>query len=259
MTGADAVFEKVLTDRVAAAAVDQVEGLIVAGVLRPGGKLPGERELAERLDISRPKLREALEILRARGLIETRPGDGAYVADLIGAALAPPMVELLGRRPEALRDFLEYRRETDGYAARLAATRAAASDHAAIRDVLARMEAAHAARAPDREARLDLEFHMTIVEAAHNAILLHVTRSIYDLVAQGVLYNRGAFYDREPARRALLDQHRAIAGAVLSGDGAGAAAAAAAHIDHVARTLAITEDAERREDLAARRSRARGA
>ncbi|NCO16711.1 MAG: GntR family transcriptional regulator, partial [Alphaproteobacteria bacterium] len=115
------VFEQVAVEGVARAVIDQVEGLIVAGVLRSGQKMPAERELAETLGVSRPKLREALADLEARGLIVTRHGDGTYVANLTGAALSAPMVELFARHPQAFFDYLEYRRESEGFAAFLAA------------------------------------------------------------------------------------------------------------------------------------------
>jgi GntR family transcriptional repressor for pyruvate dehydrogenase complex len=253
MTAREALFETVDVDGVAEAVIAQVEKLIVAAVLRSGQKLPAERELAERLGVSRQKLREALAVLEARGLIVARQGDGTYVAALTGAALAPAMVDLFARHPQAFGDYLEFRRETEGFAAHLAARRATESDHAVLRGLVARMEAAHADPDPSEEARLDVAFHAAVVDAAHNAMLAHVMASIYELMARGVFYNRGFLHDFRDGRERLLEQHRAIARAILARDPAGAAEAAEAHNDHVRASFAAAAAVDGRERIARKR------
>lgn len=247
------VFERVDVDGVAKAVIDQVEGLIVAGVLRSGQKMPAERELAERLGVSRPKLREALAQLEARGLITTRHGDGTYVADLTGAALSPAMVELFARHPQAFFDYLEFRRETEGFAAFLAARRATDADRAILSRIVAEMESAHAESDPTREADIDVDLHIAVVDAAHNALLNHMMASIYALMMRGVFYNRDALYGHEGARTRLLEQHKAIADAILARDPDRAAAAAEAHIDFVQMSFRSDDVQQERERIARKR------
>lgn len=249
----DEVFEAVDVDGVADAVVGQVERLIVSAVLRSGQKLPAERDLADRLGVSRQKLREALAVLEARGLIVARHGDGTYVAALTGAALAPAMVDLFARHPQAFEDYLEFRRETEAFAAQLAALRATDSDHALLGGIMARMEAAHADPDPSEEARIDVAFHAAVVDAAHNAMLAHVMASVYDLMARGVFYNRGFLYERAGGRDRLLEQHRAIAAAILRRDPDAAAAAAEAHLDHVRASFRAASAVADRERLARKR------
>jgi GntR family transcriptional repressor for pyruvate dehydrogenase complex len=249
----DAVFEAVDVNGVADAVVWQVERLIVSAVLRSGQKLPAERDLAERLGVSRQKLREALEALETRGLVVARHGDGTYVAALTGAALAPAMVDLFARHPQAFGDYLEFRRETEAFAAHLAALRATESDHARLEGIVARMEAAHADRDPAEEARIDVALHAAIVDAAHNAMLAHVMASVYDLMARGVFYNRGFLYTHQGGRDRLLEQHRAIAAAILRRDPDAASAAAEAHIDHVRASFRTATAVADRERLARKR------
>jgi len=239
-------FEPVGIGRVADAVVERIEQLIVSGVLQPGRKLPPERELAEALDVSRPKLREALHRLEAEGLLEIRRSDGAFVRPLSGPVLSPPMVALCTRHPAAFQDFLEYRREQEALAARYAASRATPEDHAAIGAAAESMERHAGASALDEMARVDLDFHMAVIEAAHNAMLLHVMRSMYDLMARGVFARRDRLYRSAETRGALIAQHRRIADAVLAREPGEAAAAAAAHIDFVAAAFREAEaDSER--------------
>jgi len=227
------LFEPVVVDTVSEAVITQIETLLVDGVLRSGQRLPPERELAERLGVSRLKLRDALEKLEARGLVVARHGDGTYVAALIGTALSPAMLELFARHPTAFVDFLEFRRETEGYAAFLAAQRATETDRAIIQRIVDAMRVASAEIDAKREADLDVRLHGAIVDAAHNAILSHMMASIYDLMARGVFYNRDFLYRRADGRERMLEQHVAIAEAVLGQYSERAAAAAEAHLDFV--------------------------
>ena len=82
-------FQKVQPERLSQGIVRQIELLILRGILRPGERLPSERALSERMDVSRPSLREALADLQERGLLTTRPNAGVYVADVLGSAFAP--------------------------------------------------------------------------------------------------------------------------------------------------------------------------
>ena len=78
------LFEKITHNRTADAVTEQIELLILQGILRPGDRLPGERELSGQVDVSRPILREALKALEERGLLVSRHGEGTFVADLMG-------------------------------------------------------------------------------------------------------------------------------------------------------------------------------
>lgn len=84
-------FEKIEPEKAANAIIHQIEKLIMRGVLHPGERLPSERDLAAKFEVSRPTLRDALSKLEESGLIVTRPGAGAYVAQVLGSAFSPPV------------------------------------------------------------------------------------------------------------------------------------------------------------------------
>ncbi|MGG7566437.1 FCD domain-containing protein [Rhodovulum sp. DZ06] len=246
-------FAPVAPERISAAVIRQVEELILQGVLRPGERLPPERELAAALDVSRPTLREALAELERRGLVRTRRGAGVYVAEVLGSAFAPPLIELFATHDLALYDYLAFRRDLEGMAAERAAVQATPSDRAAIAAAFARMEAAHAARAHDEEARRDADFHMAVVEAAHNVVMLHMMRSMFELLRRGVFYNRDKLFSLAATREALLAQHRAIRDAVVEGRPEAAKAAVEAHLDYVAAQMREVGRRDRLEAVAALR------
>ena len=109
------VFEPIENDSVADSVVHQIESMIVNGILREGTRLPSERALAERLKVSRPKLREALKFLENAGLLIVKQGERSEIAALTGSAMTPAFQELYARHPSALFDFLEYRREQEAF------------------------------------------------------------------------------------------------------------------------------------------------
>lgn len=246
-------FRKVLPEKLSASVVRQVEQLILRGILRPGERLPAERDLAERLGVSRPSLREAIAELSAAGLLVARAGAGIFVAEVLGSAFSPALVRLFAAHDEAVADYIAFRRDIEGLAADRAARLGSDTDLQVVDAVFARMEAAHARRDPADEAGLDAQFHMAIIEASHNVIMLHMLRSMFDLLQQGVFYNRQMMFRSRMTRGQLLDQHRAIRDALLARDPAAARAAVEAHLDFVAQALADQGRAARNEEVARQR------
>lgn len=226
-------FQKIQPERIAVSIRRQIESLILRGILRPGERLPSERDLAAQLDVSRPSLREALGQLEKVGLIETRAGAGAFVAEVLGSAFAPPLVRLFSTHSEALFDYLSFRRDLEGLAAERAATEASDTDLKVISAIFLRMEAAHEKRSPREEAALDADFHMAIVEAAHNVVMLHMMRSMFEMLKAGVFYNRQTLFAMRTTRHGLLTQHRTIHDAVTARDPQAARAAIEAHLDFI--------------------------
>lgn len=249
------MFRRIVHDRTADAVVRQIEDLILEGVLRAGDRLPPERELSAELDVSRPILRDALKLLEGRGLLRSRHGEGSFVAGITGTVFDRPMVELVRRHPRAVADYLEFRRDVEGLAAAHAAERATAADHAILDRLLEAMTAAHDAADPEAEAQLDVEFHTAIIEAAHNIVLLHVMRSSYQLMAEGVFQNRHRLYANPDWRQALLEQHGAIHAALKARRPEAARCAAEAHIRFVEEALRAIGENAAREEVAALRLR----
>lgn len=227
----------------------QIETLVLEGVLRVGDKLPGERELSRRFDVSRPVLREAIKQLETRGLVVTRHGGGTFVADVIGDVFSPVMLELIARHPKATHDYLEYRRDVEGIAAAYAAERATEHDKALLADIMRRMEAAHADDDTREEAEIDIEFHNAVCESAHNLLLMHALRSCYRVLANGVFFSRALVYGLPGARDELLKQHRAVHDAIIAGDPAAAKRAAEAHMEFVEKYSLEAERAKSRETV----------
>jgi GntR family transcriptional regulator, transcriptional repressor for pyruvate dehydrogenase complex len=246
-------FQKVQTERLSQSVLRQIELLILRGILRAGERLPAERELAERMGVSRPSLREAVADLEARGLLVTRPGAGIFVADVLGSAFSPALIRLFADHAEAAFDVLSFRRDMEGLAAERAARLGSDTDLEVIATIFRRMEAAHLRRDATEEADLDTGFHMAIFDASHNVILLHMMRSMYDLMRQGVFYNRQQMFRSRGTRGTLLEQHRAIHDAILRRDPVSARAAVDVHLGYIETVLGDQVQADRNETVARQR------
>jgi len=246
-------FQKVQPEKLSTAVTRQIELLILRGILRPGERLPSERELSERLGVSRPSLREAIAALQDKGLLTTKAGAGIYVADVLGSAFSEALVKLFASHDEAVFDYISFRRDMEGLAAERATRLASDTDLKVIQTIFDKMVTAHSKRDPADEARLDADFHLAIIEASHNVVMLHMMRSMYQLLREGVFYNRRIMFKQRTTRDTLLDQHRAINDALQGRDPVAARKAVEAHLDYVRASLSDQQKAEQNEQIALQR------
>ena len=241
-------FQKVQPEKISASVVRQIEQLILRGILSPGERLPAERELAERLGVSRPSLRDAISELQDRGLLASRAGSGVFVADVLGSAFSPALIQLFASHHEAVFDYLSFRRDMEGLAAERAARLGSDYDLQVIQACFDKMEAAHtpspSPTMSEEDANLDAQFHSAIIDASHNVVMLHMMRSMFDLLREGVFYNRKIMFHQHTSRSVLLEQHRAINAALQARDPIAARAAVETHLDYVQQALSDHQKAE---------------
>lgn len=243
-------FQRIQPEKLSHSVVRQIELLLLRGILRPGERLPAERELAEKLGVSRPSLRDATAELQARGLLTARAGAGLFVAELLDSAFSDSLINLFAQHDEALFDYISFRRDLEGMSAERAARFGSEMDLKVIDTIYRKMEAAHLKRDPTEEATLDAEFHLSIVEASHNIIMLHMMRAMFNLLHQGVFYNRQMIFRQRATRDDLLEQHKAINTAVQQRDPAAARLAAHAHLDFVQQIMSDMKRSEHNEAVA---------
>ena len=236
----------------AQATVRHIEDLILEGSLRSGDPLLPEREMALRLDVSRPTLRRGLKILEDKGLIETDAGGTRRIAPL-ATSLTDPLIELMSTGGRVIDDYLELRGTLEGMAAGLAATRASDIDRQSLTRCVERIEAAHEKADARDEAEADVDLHLAIYEASHNIVLLQIMRALSGMLREGVFHNREKLYSRNEVRDVLRLQHRAIYDAVMARDPVAAARAAEDHMLYTRRALNEIAAAEARLDISLRR------
>ena len=223
-------LKRTLSDQLA----DDLGQEIVRGSLRPGDALPSEEVLLARFGVSRTVLREALQVLAAKGLLEARPRRGTSVRPYSAwSQLDPVLLEWHARLPAdhpMLRQLMEVRRIVEPSAAALAARRAGSDDRERIASAYTGMEAA--GRDVEAFIRSDLEFHTAILEASGNQFLLPLAHAIRaTLWASLRVTNPNA----EENRMVSLPLHAAILKAILEGDADAAAATMKSHLDDTGR------------------------
>jgi GntR family transcriptional repressor for pyruvate dehydrogenase complex len=229
-----------------------LEDLILEGSLRPGEALLAEREMALRLEVSRPTLRQSLKKLEDKGLIIAAPDGGRTVAPLL-TSVTDPLMNLIATRPEMVDNYLELRENLERMAASLAAERASDLDRKTLRACVDRIAAAHAQTDPRAEAEADVDLHLAVYEASHNVVLLQIMRALSAMLRQGVFLNRDKLYAIADVRSVLRDQHIAIAQGILDRNPQAAGDAAANHMVYTRRVLGEIAMAEGRLELSLRR------
>lgn len=218
-----------LSERIA----EQLESMILDGSLQPGDRLPAERTLAERLEVSRPSLREGIQKLISKGLLFTRPGGGTFVKNSVATNFNDPMVAMFRENPEYRFDVLEIRHALEGNAAFYAALRATDEDKIKIRKNFDNMIKLHGSKDPMDEARADAAFHLSIVEASHNLVLLHVMRGLFELLQNSITHNLDKLYTIPRVFDPLSAQHKSLMEAVIEGRPEEAREAAQHHLAFV--------------------------
>ena len=156
--------------------IDNIRQMIASGELKAGQKLPSERELAEKFNVSRVPIREALKILEYMGVLDSSPGDGTYVKNTSAQNLVTKLNFSFTATADTIRDLVELRIVLETFAAYHAAQRRTDEDIAEIRQLLQDMRAAKKNNDGSPEAVQKLRayshgFHRGIVKAAHNVVL----------------------------------------------------------------------------------------
>ncbi|HPF57443.1 MAG TPA: GntR family transcriptional regulator [Candidatus Competibacteraceae bacterium] len=247
-------FETINPPKVADVIVNQIEQLILEGVLKPGERLPPERELAQKFNVSRPSLREAITTLKSRGLLQSRRGGGSYVVDVIAPGLTNPLIELLKNHPKAMFDVLELRHALEEVAAYFAALRATGADREILQRRFAELEAIQKGKhEPQHDAVVDAGFHLAIADASHNVALIHVMRGLFDLLLSHINRSLERLYTREDNYVIIHSQHQAVLEAVLKRDPEAARQAAHVHLAFVETTLRELDEEATRQTRAQRR------
>lgn len=220
---------------VAQAMAKRLQDMIRSGELKVGERIPSQRVLAERFNVSRPTLREALLTLETLGLIHTLPARGTFVADPETNIRAPARWRF---EDHSLLDVFQSRILIEGELARLAAPHIDAESLGALQSAAAEFESAWTRGDLVAHVEADLAFHSAIAQACPNLMLRRLYQSVQDLLTES---------QRQPipnTARARMDQsiaeHSAILAALAEGDEKAAERAMRLHISNTALSAGVT-------------------
>jgi GntR family transcriptional regulator, transcriptional repressor for pyruvate dehydrogenase complex len=176
-------YKLVRTSRLCEQIVQQIEQSITKAELKPGDQLPAERELAQQFGVSRTAVREAIKTLREKGLVEAYSGRGTFVTNGTSQAIRQSL-DLLMRigQTDGSGALEELRQILEPEIAALAATRVEQQHLATMREAVAVMD--HALHDPEEYIEADLDFHLSLAEAAANPLILSLIDSIVGLLRE---------------------------------------------------------------------------
>jgi len=209
------------------AIVAWIQEMILKGELKPGDRLPNETELARMFGVSRGALREALAVLKAKGIIERRPGKGTYIRRINRAELLGSLATRK-RDEELFLDLLEVRELVESKAVELAIERATPEDLDKIETALRLLPSTSPQNSPT-PLEADLEFHLSLALASHNEILFCLARTVNEIlqdVRERTLMHPGRLQECQR-------EHEAIYAAIRARDRERALAALKTHLDQV--------------------------
>ncbi len=223
-------IEPIAREGVSEQLVHRLLGMVRAGNLKPGDRLPGERDLADLFNVSRPTIREAVKALGVLGVLKSRHGGGIYVSPLEAADLLAPVTFFLSLRDVEVDKLYHARALIEGEIAALAAERATEADAARLADLIAQQE--QAVSDPVAYRAVDTRFHRVLAELSDNPFLSRAAESMNIL---GLEFRKTASETAEVIRGSVRD-HRQIVAALRAGDAQAARQAMQAHMRNVLRT-----------------------
>ena len=222
------MYKVVRTSRLYEQIVQQIEESVLTGTLKPGDQLPAERELAQRLGVSRTAVREAVKTLREKGLVEAYSGKGTFITDGTTQA-ARQSFDLMVKvgQQEGSPHLAELRLILEPGIAALAAARVQESEIVSMREAVAVMDRAQ--RDPEAYIEADLDFHLALAEAAANPLILSLIDSIVGLLRE----QRIKIFNVEGGPQRGQIHHKRILEAVEKHDPDMARSAMRSHLEQV--------------------------
>ncbi|OFW51949.1 MAG: hypothetical protein A2163_09015 [Actinobacteria bacterium RBG_13_35_12] len=198
-------FKEITPVRLYESVIEQIMDLIKNNELKPGDKLPPEREMAEKLSISRNSLREAFRVLESRGLIKSKPGGGRFIREIRENDHNNTENIILSLEKSSILELLEAREIFEVKIAEIAAQRAALEDIEIIEEALNKMNQKEELK-DDKKTESDTEFHLAIAGASHNFVFVNIMKLHLDLLKE----TREKTWQIPGRREKQYQEHRAI-------------------------------------------------
>lgn len=209
----------------------QIQRLIADGRLKPGDKLPPERELAEIFGVSRSSVRDAIRVLEMQGLVEPRHGDGTVVREIPIDRLVRPLADALSAGKDLVADLFDMRKMLEPPLARAAAFRATDDDVRTLEQIVERQT--RRVRSGELALEDDSEFHYRIAVTAKNQVVLRTMDVLMDLLRD----SRARSLQGPGRAEKSLEGHRRILDAIKARDPEAAAQSMRRHIEEIEGTL----------------------
>lgn len=206
------MFKPIKKTRVYEEIVAKIKDMIEKGRLKSGDQLPVERELAEIFNVSRSSVREALRSLETQGFLESRQGDGTYIASQPVESLVRPLASVIFSEKDGQMELFEMRRLIEPQIAYLAAERASQDEIESMEEAL-KLQEDEVARG-ETGTDVDKKFHYIMANATRNKVFLRIMDGIMEILAE----SRDKYLQVEGRPEKSIARHRLILNAIKARD-----------------------------------------
>lgn len=231
------MLKKIKTQRITEKIVDQIKDGIALGDLKAGDRLPAEREMAEQMGVSRPSLREALQILEHTGYVQIIQGRGTFIKEIGQESLTDPLCALISGYESRYHEVYEFRSAIEVWAAGKAAQRIDEDEINKLREIIAEMKNHVEQGIP--LTKLDAEFHLAIAKASHNSVYYHVSSTVFHLVHEVTRLSHENLFLHPEDQQMLFNDHEAIFKAIASHEAEAASHLMQYHLDRVEKKIQL--------------------
>ncbi|MEW6137565.1 MAG: FadR/GntR family transcriptional regulator [Thermodesulfobacteriota bacterium] len=229
----ESIFSPIRIERVSEKVAQQIKKAISDGIFKVGDRLPSERDLVEQMGVSRPSIREAIQLLELQGMVETVHGGGSVVRNIAEQDIQKPIETFLREDRQRVLELTHVRAFMEKWAARQAASQRSEEELERMGRYLREMEKDfdRGRVRPD----IDFKFHSEIAAATHNTIFVHLMDSIHQLVKYSVQVHREEVFLARESQEIILNHHRKIFSAIRNRLPETAESAMAEHLEFVVR------------------------
>ena len=199
--------EKFNDTKVYTKVINDIKEKILNGQLKNGDRLPSEREMAEKLEVSRTSIREAIRVLEIMGLIESKRGSGNYITNSFENSLFEPLSIMFMLQEYSTKDIHELRETLEIECCRVASKLISNEDINLLKEIINDMDNSYD---EEESLLLDIRFHNIIVKSSNNPLIINVLKVISQLMDKFIKESRKIILCEENNRKILLNSHKEI-------------------------------------------------
>ena len=211
-------FHSVKSEKVSELIARQIKDVILNGSMKPGDRLPSERELVDRFQASRISIREALKSLETSGLLTIKAGSGVFVAEINSKPLSDSLSSILRIQRISIKELTEARVILEPNIARLASERMTSEDLQELEQNIQEASRMLKTHSPSSTSSQNIEFHSLIAEATHNTVITLTMKTMFTVLKEMTTEITGDLSKRQDVSAETIRCHKTIVKALRDKD-----------------------------------------
>ncbi|KUO68506.1 MAG: GntR family transcriptional regulator [Clostridia bacterium BRH_c25] len=224
------MFTPIKNKRVYEQVIEQIQDMVLKGMLNKGDKLVSERELAEQLQVSRTSVREAIRSLEIIGLVESRQGEGNFISGNMEDGFFQPLSMLFALNHGRSADILELRKILEVETTSLAAARIKEEQKPEILELMQKLKDSGTEA---ESAEYDKQLHFKIAEVSGNYLIISLLHGVSSILDDFIHNARELILRNKESKSLLIEQHQKICDSLVAGDSLNAGRYMREHLEYI--------------------------